>query len=130
MSKTLDSPAFERFITAINDDMARIVTNEGQLIETLQTLTDYCQRLEGRVSALENIRLVVRAPRGSKLFLITACAASAYAGFMYAEKLREEHQEWRRAKKEEYLKSRIDHPAGTHLPKTDDTGNSTDNPEN
>jgi hypothetical protein len=127
---TKNFETIDRALVAMGRNIDGLVANEGAFVETLQINLDYLQRLEGRIQALENIRLVVRAPRGSRLFLITACAASAYAGYKYALK---KVDEWDGSRHQEYMKSRVDHPAGSKMninvenPTQEQTN---DNPEN
>lgn len=130
MSKNLAFADLERFITTTNDNIVVLANTEGQLVETLHMLTDYAQRLEGRVQALENIKLVVRAPKSSKLFLLTACGLSAYAAYKYTLKRLDDEPISTKSDDEEYLKSRVDHPAGRKINGHDTPADkTTDNPE-
>lgn len=139
MSKTLaftgsdlvqNFDSIDRWIKAADSNIHGLVANEGQIIETLQMLTDYAERLEGRVQALENIKLVVRAPRGSKLFLLTAVGLASYGGYKYA--LKKFADEIGQTKDENLAKSKVDHPAGRKIngdATNGDTDAKTDNPE-
>lgn len=101
----------DKILVSTTSNIEGLVANEASIIETLGINVDVLERLEGRIQALENIKLVIRAPRGSKLFLLSACGLAAYAGYKYALYKVNDMMD----REEQHIKSRVDHPAGRKI---------------
>lgn len=68
--------ALAQYTEAMDQDLEDLAKRIGEVFDNLHT----------RVKTLENIELVVKAPKSSKLFLLTVCGVSAYVGYKYADR--------------------------------------------
>lgn len=98
------------FMKGAGPVIAGLVRNEGEMVGLVNGLTGVAERLvahaertDARLKTLENIQLVVKAPKRSKLFLLVAVGGAFYAGVKFAqneakkasEEAKMRHEKWR-----------------------------------
>lgn len=70
----------------LGDNFSAINKFNGDVLDILESLTSVAERNDARLKTLENIQLVIKAPKRSKLFLIGLVTLGVWAGYKTAER--------------------------------------------
>lgn len=98
----------------------------GDVVDAMQSLTTLAERTEGRLKVLEELAKQPTVVKSSRLFLLAACALSAYAGYKYAEDKCKKTV----AESISELEAELDEREARHQPKNNINGTTIPNHEN